>query len=183
MASLETEAQESDAAGLPPLSDEELTEQQRGFLANAPIGPSAYATRVMIRHPARYPVFADYAREILLESTLPATERQLIILRTCHLCDGQYGIQQHRKLAKRVGVPPEEIEQVFSGPGAFVCARKAALLVGVDEYVRDNAISAEVFAVLRGIYSDAQMIDYLLLIGWYITISSTYNSLKIPLQT
>lgn len=168
---------------LAPLGDIEMSPEQEALLGNTLTGRRENAALVMVRHADRYPSFIGFSEAILMKNALPALEREWVVVRTCHLCAGAYPLRQHTKLAKHFGASEEDVARILAGPDAAgLDDFHSALLRGVDEYVRDHMVSDSTWAVLRCDLSDEQLIDYLLLIGWYATISSTYNSLRVPLN-
>jgi len=149
---------------LPPLADSDLSSRQEALLGDTLTGRRENAARVMVRHPERYAPFITFSGNILLNSTLAELDREWVVVRTCHLCRGAYPIKQHLKLLKHYGASEDDIALILSGPDS----------PGLSEF------QDATWHVLRGHFSDEQLIDYALLIGWYVTISSTYNTLRVP---
>ena len=74
--------------------------------------------RVLMNHPQLTRRWAVFATHVLRKQTLPARERELLILRIGWLNQAEYEWAQHVEIAKRSGISAEEIERIKQGPGA-----------------------------------------------------------------
>src|SRR5271170_1175854 len=84
--------------------------------------------RVLLHHPTLVRRWAVFAGHVLRKQTLPARERELLILRIGWLNQAEYEWAQHVEIAKREGVSEAEIEAVKQGPAGPWSAEDAALL-------------------------------------------------------
>jgi alkylhydroperoxidase family enzyme len=103
-----------------------------------------------------------------------------VILRVAHNCHCEYEWGHHERLGRTAGLSAEEIERVRSGPGAEGwTSRQALLLRAADELHADRVISDGLWAELRPLLSDADLIELCMLIGHYELLAMTLNSLAV----
>src|SRR5271170_4201600 len=109
--------------------------------------------RVMMHHPELTRRWVVFAGHILRKQTLPARERELLILRIGWLNQAEYEWAQHVEIAKRGGITEAEIEQVTQGPAAGWNSHEAALLQTADDLFENSVVSDETWAKLAAKYS------------------------------
>src|SRR5476651_2685540 len=72
--------------------------------------------KILMNHPTLVRRWTVFAGHILRKQTLPARERELLILRIGWLNQAEYEWAQHVQIAKREGISDAEIERVKAGP-------------------------------------------------------------------
>ena len=97
-------------APLPPDERDDTTRDLLGRLAIGGGELNIFAT--LVRHPALFRRWMAFGGELLMSGTIPARERELLILRTGSNCRTDYEWGQHVIIAKQAGVTDEEIERV-----------------------------------------------------------------------
>jgi alkylhydroperoxidase family enzyme len=137
----------------------------------------------MARHPQLFRRWASYSNSLTRRAQLSERERELAILRTGWLCQGEYEWGHHVRSAKAAGVTTAEIKQIIAGPGhpgwdPF----EAAIVRSVDELRRDGAISDATWATLAARWDDEKLIELPLLVGHYHGVAWVQNSLRVPLD-
>ena len=111
---------------------------------------------------------------------LPRDESELLILRVAHNCDCEYEWRQHVRLAAAAGLESDEIERVREGPDAARWShRRQLLLRAADELHSARTISDDVWAGLRPLYSDRELIELCMLVGHYEMLAMTLNALGV----
>jgi 4-carboxymuconolactone decarboxylase len=120
--------------------------------------------------------------QTLFNGRLPARSRELAVLRIAWLLQAPYEWGEHVHIAKRYGVTQEEIEQVIEGSGAGGwCEADAAILRGVEELLTRQAISDETWAALAKIWDEAQLIEFPMVVGQYVSTALVQNALRMRL--
>jgi alkylhydroperoxidase family enzyme len=127
----------------------------------------------------RWLVFGNH---ILSKSTLPAREREIVILRIGWLCQSAYEWGQHVVIGKRAGITEEEIPKIKEGPNAGWSDHEALLLKAADELHGDAFVSDETWAGLTKTYNDQQMMDLVFTCGQYNMVSMALNSFGVQLD-
>ncbi len=119
----------------------------------------------------------------LKHSSLPARVRELVILRTTFITQGEYEWAEHRKIALASGFTEDEIEAVTRGSDDPQWGHVDALvLAAVDEMVRTRNVSDELWAGLSGSFDEAQLVDLVFMVGTYDMHSMAFNTLGLRLE-
>ena len=126
---------------------------------------------------------SGFVTYIARESTLPAREREILILRIGWLCRSEYEFGQHTLLGKRDGLTDEEIKRITEGPKApgwnpF----DATLLRAVDELYYDAFITDATWNALAKRYNQQQLMDVVATVGQYNLVSMLLNSFGVQLD-
>jgi 4-carboxymuconolactone decarboxylase len=138
--------------------------------------------RVMMHHPELTRRWVVFAGHVLRKQTLPARERELLILRIGWLNQAEYEWAQHVEIAKRCGITAEEIERVKLGPTAAWDVADALLLQAVDDLFEHSVVSDATWDALSARFSTQQMMDLVFTIGQYNLVSWALNSFGVPLD-
>lgn len=136
--------------------------------------------RTLIHHPKLLKRWRVFGTHILRKSTLPAREREILILRIGWLCRAGYEFGHHVAEGREAGLTDEEIHRITEGPDepgwdAF----DATLLRAVDELHGDAFISDATWKKLSERYSTQQLMDLIFTVGEYNMISMALNSLGV----
>ncbi len=122
----------------------------------------------------RWMVFANH---VLGKSTLPARERELIILRIGYLCRSGYEWGQHVLIARRSNVTDAEIRAIKEGPGAQNWNEVDRLLLqATDELHADAHVSDATWQALARHFNTQQLMDIVFTVGQYNLVSMALNS-------
>jgi len=167
-----------------PVRYEDLDEEGREFLQTvAREGRVLNIYRTLVAHPKLLKRWGVFGTHVLYKSTLPARERELLILRTGWLCRSEYEWGQHVIIAKGCGVTDAEIERVKVGPEAEGWTPfDSALLRAADELHNDSFISDATWEALSERFDRQQMIDVIFAVGQYHIVSMALNSLGVQLD-
>jgi 4-carboxymuconolactone decarboxylase len=138
--------------------------------------------RVLMNHPQLARRWTVFAGHVLHKQTLPARERELLILRIGWLNQAEYEWAQHVEIAKRSGISPEEIERIKRGAGAGWSALEDALIRAVDDLYENSVVSDQTWATLAANLSVQQLMDLVFTVGQYNLVSWALNSFGVPLD-
>lgn len=128
----------------------------------------------------RWLVFGGY---VLVESTLPARERELVILRVGWRCDAAYEFGQHRIIGREAGLTDEEIRRLtVDGIGAEWSERDRALLRATDQLVAERRIDDDTWQALSVDWSRQQLMDLVFTVGQYVLASMALNAFEVPMD-
>ena len=164
---------------LKPLAESEWSEEQRKILSyyRRKSGKIYNIFLTMARHPKMMKKWQPFVEYILEESTLPARERELLILRIGWLCRSEYEFGQHTRIGEKAGLSFEEIINITKGseaPGWDLF--EAALLRAVDDLHAEAFISEATWDTLSQKYTEKQMIDVIMTVGAYQLVSMFLNT-------
>jgi 4-carboxymuconolactone decarboxylase len=169
---------------VPPVANEDLDEEGREFLRQVSReGRVLNIYRTLAAHPKLLKRWGVFGTHVLYKSTLPARERELLILRTGWLCRSEYEWGQHVVIARAAGVTDEEIERVTEGPDAKGWdSFDAALVRAADELHNDSFISDATWEALSERFDTQQLIDVIFAVGQYHIVSMALNTLGVQLD-
>jgi alkylhydroperoxidase family enzyme len=157
-----------------PLADEQLDPELRVRFGN---GPILNIFRTLANHPALAKRWLVFGNHVLAKSTLPARERELVILRIGWLCRSGYEWGQHVVIGKASGLTDEEIARIAKGPDApGWSAADRALLRATDELHADAFVSDATWSELAIRFGTQQLMDLVFTVGQYNLVSMALNS-------
>ncbi len=127
----------------------------------------------------------------MLDSSLEAKDRELIMLRIGWLDYSEYEFGQHTLIATMPGAEgealwtSEDIIRIIEGPDAdgFSSSLYTTLLTAVDELYVNDAISSSTWDKIDKSYDEDELIDMVFSIAQYNLVSMALNSLGIQIET
>jgi len=141
------------------------------------------ALGVFAHHPAAAEAYHHLIGHALFATTLSVRQRELLILRVAHLRDAAYEWAQHVFLAAEVGIAPEEVERVRSGPGADGWSPlERALLAAADELIGSARIEETTYVRLSAELDTEQLLDVVFTVGAYEVLAMAVRTFEIPLD-
>lgn len=112
-------------------------------------------------------------------------EREIVITRTCALagCEYEWGVHI-TAFAKAAGLTAEEVAATCSPNGAAETwnAAERALIAVADALQARARLTDEEFTALRAWYDEAQVLEIIMLCGFYRTVAYLANGLNLPLE-
>ena len=167
-----------------PLPESEWNEDAREFMRGVERdGQVLNIFKTLARHPKLLKRWGVFGTHILYKSTLPARERELLILRTGWLCRSEYEWGQHVPIARGCGITDEEIHRVMEGPDAGSWNQSdVALLRAVDELLGDAFIGDATWQMLSERFDTRQLIDIIFTVGQYHLLAMAMNTLGVQLD-
>jgi alkylhydroperoxidase family enzyme len=124
--------------------------------------------------------------ELSRRLSLSMRDREIVIDRTCARCRCEYEWGVHLAFfAERVGLDREQTASLTHGSAGDPCwvdERDRLLIRAVDALHEQADIDEALWQELTGIFSDANLLDLLLLCGWYHAISFVARGARVPLE-
>jgi alkylhydroperoxidase family enzyme len=162
-------------APLPPSEwDEELSAM------TGPSGASLNIFGTLAHHPKLLKRWLVFGNHVLAKSTLPARDRELLILRTGWRCRSPYEWGQHVAIARGIGITDDEIDRIAQGPDAQGWDDFDALLLRAADELHDDACIAEAtYLAIADRYGDQQMLDLVFTVGQYHLVSMALNTFRV----
>jgi alkylhydroperoxidase family enzyme len=154
---------------------------------NPPGAPSVLALfRVLARHPALVERMAPWAGYLLgRHASVSRRERELVIDRMCARCGAEYEWGVHvAAFAGAVGFDKAQLAAITREDAdlAVLAPRERLLVRMVDELHERADIGDALWESLAEHWSEPQLIELILLAGWYRTISGLCNAARVPLE-
>lgn len=169
---------------LEPVS--EPTDEQREVLERAGTRPGSdplniFATMVHNRRVANRAVLLGGA--FLGKGTIPEREREVVILRVGHRASAVYEFGQHVLIGRRVGLTDAEIAALATDESSHAWSDgDRDLIAMVDELCADDCVSDATWAALADRWTDEQLVELVVLAGYYRMISGFLNSAGVQLD-
>lgn len=143
--------------------------------------PNVFTT--LARHRTMFRKWLRFAGSLMPGGSLPRADSELMILRVAHVTGCAYEWSHHEQLGRVAGLSEEEIARVRGGADAVGWSpRQAGLLRATDELLSDRRISDQVWAELRPLLKDHELIEICMLVGHYGMLAGTLNSLQVQLD-
>ena len=139
-----------------------------------------YAT--FANHPALLQAIGGLAVHILHRNSLPDRVREIAIIRACARARGAYPYRQHVGIGRSVGVSEAEIAMLGQLRPAGLGEEPRTLVELVDRLYRDNDVDDAVWARAQAVFSNDQIMDVILICGFYGLISAVLNLARTPLE-
>jgi len=127
-------------------------------------------------HPKLLKRWLVFGAHVLAKSSLPARERELVILRVGWRCGSPYEFGQHTLIGERVGLTSEEIRRLAEPGSDGWSGRDATLIAAVDELVDRQRITDSTWTALGGEWSTQQLLDLVFAVGQYVTTCMALNT-------
>ena len=180
-----------DKPRIKPLQRDEWSEEAKAVLAPMISGegvneghPEVFNIfKTLVNHPDLARRWLVFGNHILGKSTLPAREREILILRIGYLCQSGYEWGQHVVIGKRCGMTVADINACKTGPETEgLTEADRLLLLATDELHADAHISERTWAGLAEHFSTQQLMDLVFTVGQYNLVSMALNSFGVQLD-
>jgi len=170
---------------IPPLPHAEwdvcTTELLSGTVPGGRQGSASNLLMTLAHDSSLLQLFMTCVRRLLVNSSLPVRDRELIVLRSAWLCQAAYAWAEHVRIARAAGLGAADIERVAGGPQAGGWDDfELALVQAVDQLHATATIDGETWQMLASRYSAGQLIELTMLAGLYHLVSWTQNAAGIP---
>lgn len=138
--------------------------------------------RTLAHNEALSKAFRRFGAHLLTGGVLPAREREIVILRVGWRCGSEYEFGQHHVIGTSVGLTDEEIARLADcGPGDWDEGDRA-LVALADELCEDDVVAEHTWRTLSQRWSDAELLELLVLAGFYRLVSGMLNSAGVALE-
>ena len=138
--------------------------------------------RTLAHNPELLKAFLKLGGHLLGGGTLPAREREIVILRTGSRAGSEYEFGQHTLIGRDAGLSDEEIRQLASTAAVSWSDDDDALIHLADELCDDDVVSEATWERLRARWADAQLLELLVLAGFYRLVCGLLNSAGVALE-
>ncbi|HET6793639.1 MAG TPA: carboxymuconolactone decarboxylase family protein [Acidimicrobiales bacterium] len=126
--------------------------------------------------------FNQMGGTLLMRGEVPAREREIVILRVGWNCRSVYEFGQHTVIGGQAGLTADEIAAT-ARPGEEGWGDDDRLLIRMaDELCDDDCVSDDTWAALSRRWSESQLVELLVLAGFYRLVSGFLNSAGVELD-
>jgi 4-carboxymuconolactone decarboxylase len=138
--------------------------------------------RVVGRHPKMLDGFGRLGGFLLSGKGFPPRERELVILRTGWRSGSVYEWGQHVVIGRREGVTDAELKRLKTPGLDGWPAADRPLIAFADELCQTNTVSDATWHALAPRFSEEQLIELTMLVGFYRLVAGTLNTLQVELD-
>jgi alkylhydroperoxidase family enzyme len=143
--------------------------------------------RLLAHNPDMFEAFLSYGSyNLSRKCSLSIHDRELVIFRAAGRAHGEYEWGMHALLfTEKAGLSEEQVRSCAAGGPSDECwkdPRDQTILTAVDDLHAEDRVSASVMEQLERLLSPAQILDLILIAGWYRTLSNVTESLSLPLE-
>ena len=159
-----------------PLPRDEWDDETRALLGDDTL--NVFAT--FAHHPKLMKRWLVFGNHVLAKSTLPARDRELLILRTGWNCRAPYEWGQHVAIARERRHHRRRDRARRRRPGRRAAGRTddALLLRAADELHDDQTLTDATYAALAARYDVQQLLDLVFTVGQYHLVSMALNAFR-----
>jgi alkylhydroperoxidase family enzyme len=140
--------------------------------------------RMMAHAEANFIPAMRFANSILHRQKLSHVNRELLILQVAQRQGGAYEWHQHIPIALGLGVTQRQMDSIEQGQyadAAFSDAERALLAFG-REVIDNVRVPAGVFADMRAHFSEQEIVESILAIGFYMTMARLTEATDVDLD-
>jgi 4-carboxymuconolactone decarboxylase len=115
-------------------------------------------------------------------TTLPARERELVILRVASRVASGYELAQHTVIGRALGLTEDELARVTESELVQWSDGDRALLCFTDQLLAGDDVSDEAWEPVAERFREPQLIELILLVGYYRMLAGFLRSARIPVE-
>ena len=169
-------------APVTPPYDPDVAERLEGMMP--PGVPPILLFRTFVRNLPMAGAMAGWgAYELSRRLSLSRRDREIVIDRTCARCGCEYEWGVHVAFfAERVGLTDEQVTSLTHGSPTDPCwsdGRDRLLIEAADSLHDTAGIADALWDRLTAVLGDDELLDLLMLCGWYHAISYAANGLRL----
>jgi len=135
------------------------------------------------KHPKLLKRFNLLGGFLLNKGQVPARERELVILRVGANARAEYEFGQHTVIGRDCGLTDDEIVALTREPDAHPWSdADRALIALADDLHADDCVTEATWSALATRWDDAQLVELLIVAGFYRLVSGFLNSTGVQLD-
>jgi alkylhydroperoxidase family enzyme len=117
-----------------------------------------------------------------VKNSLPARQREMIIIRVGHLSRSEYELAQHVQLSQDSGLTRDEFRRVRLGADAGWDPADAALITACDDIVADYCVSDRAWQALQNYFTPREMMEVVMTAAQYVQLSIMLSSFGVQVE-
>lgn len=180
---------------LSPLTEENLTDEQRAVLDAINAGPRTSQHGriglvgpfgVWVRSPAIGGAVQELGGNVRFKTSLGEDVKEVAICCVGAFHHAKFEFAAHARLAVNAGVREDIVEAIRSaGTPVFADEDRAANLdvsyAVAQALLNDHRLSDDLFSTARDAFGEAGIVELISVIGYYVLVSYTLNTFEVPL--
>jgi 4-carboxymuconolactone decarboxylase len=138
--------------------------------------------RTMIKNEPVAKRFNRLGGYLLVKGLIPAREREIVILRVGWRCQSVYEFGQHTIFGREAGLSDDQIAGLAVEASDGWADPDRHLIALADELCATDTVSDATWAALAGRWSEPELIELLILAGFYRLVSGFLNATGVQLE-
>jgi alkylhydroperoxidase family enzyme len=174
---------DSSVSGLPLLSIDESARLGQKFGIDRAWFARSNVCRTLLHSPSAAAGFYGVLNALLFDNKVAARTRELIILRIGWRTGSEYVFCNHVHFSRELGIPDEDILGVRDPQRCHAYSKTdIAVLRLADELHEHAEVIPSTWAVLEKAFSSEELVELLLIVGFWRMAAGFVKSAKIPLE-
>ncbi|MCE7798867.1 carboxymuconolactone decarboxylase family protein [Sphingobium sufflavum] len=172
-----------------PLPRAEWTDEARDVFAywEGPTarenGSQSNTMMTLANHPPLAIASLDFGKYILIQSSLTARQKELIVLRVAWRYDSQYQWTHHVHAGRKVGITDAEFEALqFEGENPVWNRSEQAFISAMDQLCAKGRIDDSIWAILSEDMTKTQIMDFLYTVGLFTMNAWAFGAMGVELE-
>jgi 4-carboxymuconolactone decarboxylase len=132
--------------------------------------------RMITHSPNLAPSFLTMAGDLLQHNSLPASWRELVVLRVGYRYHCRYETYQHERIGQAIGLSDDTIYAVKAGTTDRLDPQEATLMTLTDQLLDNHTLSDAERDQALTILSVNQLADFVLTVGFYQLVCDFLNT-------
>lgn len=165
-----------------PLAPDDETAQRSTVGSDRNSGRPLNIFLTLAKNPPLFEVFTKFGSHLLFKGEVPSREREIVILRVGWRSQSEYEFGQHTVIGKHAGLTDDEVTRLARADLDGWSGADAALVRMADELCEDNVVTDDTWRALSEHWSEAQLLELLMLAGYYRLVSGVLNSAGVALE-
>ena len=170
------------ATRIEPLPPDDATAQKSTVGSDRNSGRPLNIFLTLAKNPPLFDVFTRFGSHLLFKGEVPPREREIVILRVGWRSQSEYEFGQHTVIGKQAGLTDDEITRLARADISGWSGDDAALIRLADDLCTHNVVTDDTWAHLSKKWSEAQLLELLMLAGYYRLVSGVLNSAGVALE-
>jgi 4-carboxymuconolactone decarboxylase len=171
---------------LPPLTPEQMTDEQRAVVESIQSGPRGAGLRGPFNALLRSPVLCDLVQRVgayvRFGTSLPAALNELAICMAGRKWGAQYEFYAHRRLGIDAGLNPSILDAVAAGQRPAEMNGDEAIVYGfVNDLLSTGQVSDSRYDAAMERFGERGVMDLVGAVGYYSLVSMVLNVAQVPL--
>jgi len=134
--------------------------------------PQLNISRMLAGSPSMFQPLTRVFSAYLSDGVLTDRMREIVILRTGHLCNSEYEVVNHNRVARLIGMSEEQIQALKPGGDASqFTTEEQTVLTFVDDVVTEGGATQASFDAVAAFMSPAEMLELTVIVGVYTMVS------------
>ena len=124
-----------------------------------------------------------FAGSVLRGESVPMKYRELATLRVGNLAGADYEFLHHTPLGLSAGLTRKQINEIGEWPeSSLFDEQERTVLRYTDEVARDNCVTDETFKKLREYFSEHDVVELTLVIGYFVMLCRILVAFQLELE-